>query len=90
MSAEQVKPKAKRAPTFYTEVEVDVDPYELERAGWRYVGKDADGKSVESDDEETTVEEVAEVVMEWHRDAHDMPWQWCSEEPCDSMRRLLP
>jgi len=62
--------------TTYTEVEVNIDPSELEAEGWRYVGTD----------ESPTTRHVIDVVRRWHDEAHVGPWQWCSEEPCDTLR----
>lgn len=74
-------PQAKRPPYFttYAECEVDVDPSELERAGWVYVGKDKD--------DAPTTESVLDTVIRWHDDNHDGPWRWCSHDLCDSLRR---
>jgi hypothetical protein len=78
-------PVRKRIPTFYTsvDVDVDIDPQELEDAGWRYVGKedDAAGPSTQT---------VLDVVRRWHDDTHAGPWQWCNEEPCDTLRGRGP
>lgn len=70
---------ANRAPRFttYTEVEVDLEPEDLEREGWVYVGKDK-GRP--------TSEGVIDVVMRWHDDSHDGPWRWCQHELCDQLR----
>ena len=66
------------APIFatYAEVEVDIDPSELERAGWVYVGKK----------DEPTTERVIDVVMRWHDDNHEGPWRWCRHDLCDALR----
>ena len=73
--------RAKRPPTFTTsefvEVEVDIDPDELEKAGWVYVGKGEDAP---------TTEHVLDTVMRWHDDNHDGPWRWCQHELCDQLR----
>jgi hypothetical protein len=79
------KPKPKARP-FYTTVEVDVDPHDLEEAGWRYVGRGADK---DEDDDTPTDEEVLEVVMRWHiTDEHDLPWRWCRHPLCDELRGM--
>lgn len=67
-----------RAPRFstYVDVEVDIEPEDLERAGWVYVGK---GDVVATDT-------AVDVVREWHNEAHEGPWQWCAEQPCDALR----
>lgn len=66
------------APTFttYTEVEVDIDPSDLERAGWVYVGKD----------DKPAPEQVIDTVMRWHDDNHEGPWVWCKHDLCDALR----
>jgi len=72
-------PVRKRPPSFSTYVDCDVDiPAEdLERAGWRYVGRDENVPSTET---------VLDVVRRWHDDTHPDPWRWCHEEPCDTLR----
>lgn len=72
----------KRPPMFttYAEVEVDVDPEDLERAGWVYVGKK------KGQDVEVTTEHVLTTVRRWHDDNHDGPWMWCSHDLCDQLR----
>lgn len=74
---------AKRPPTFRTEVEtwaeVEIEPSELEEAGWVYVG--GEGK-----DATPTSEHVIETVMRWHDEVHDGPWRWCQHALCDQLR----
>ena len=81
MSALARRPE-KRIPTFTTSeyVDIDIDPEELEAAGWRYVGDEKDGQPVIAE------EKALDIVHRWHDDTHDGPWQWCAEEPCDSLR----
>lgn len=71
---------AKRWPRFstYTEVDVDIEPEDLQRAGWVYVGDDTEG--------EASTERVIDVVHRWHDDHHDGPWRWCQHELCDELR----
>jgi hypothetical protein len=80
------EPARKRAPYFttYTEVEVDVRPEELERAGWVYVGKGEDDTKLV--DALSSAEEVTERVRRWHDDTHPGVWQWCQERPCRDLR----
>jgi hypothetical protein len=74
---------AKRPPTFRTEVEtwaeVDIEPSELEAAGWVYVGK-KDGKDA------PTSEQVIDTVIRWHDDNHADPWRWCQHDLCGQLR----
>lgn len=74
---------AKRAPRFttYTEVEVDLEPEDLEREGWVYVGKSIKGEPLVP-----TTDTVLDVVRRWHDDTHDGPWVWCQHELCDQLR----
>lgn len=71
----------RRAPTFSTTefVDIDIDPEELERAGWVYVGK-------KGEDAALPTQIVLDVVRGWHDRTHPDPWRWCSEEPCDTLR----
>lgn len=73
---------AKRPPTFRTEaeawVEVDIEPSELEEAGWVYVGKK--GKDA------PTSEQVIDIVQKWHDREHPGPWRWCDHALCDELR----
>jgi hypothetical protein len=59
--------KVKRAPTFTTSeyVDVEVDPEDLEAAGWVYVGKQGDGVTASSGT-------VLDVVRAWHDEIHDI------------------
>lgn len=84
MSAMRVE-GAKRPPYFstYTEVEVDIDPTDLEAAGWIYVGKGKDG-------DQPTTDQVIDVVVRWHDDNHSLPWRWCDHELCDALRGREP
>jgi hypothetical protein len=66
----------KRAPRFLTYAEVDIDPEDLEREGWRYVGKD-DGPGAET---------VMDTVRRWHDREHPDPWAWCQHDLCDALR----
>lgn len=74
----------KRAPVFvtYTEVDVDVEPEDLERAGWVYVGK---GNAAPLD-AITTTERLLIAVESWHNDEHDGPFRWCAHGLCDQLR----
>lgn len=69
--------QSSRPPTFttYSEVEVDIDADELEDAGWVYVGKG-----------QVSSAGAFEIVRAWHDEAHEGPWQWCGEQPCDALR----
>lgn len=74
-------PIRKRPPYFYAEVSVDIDPHDLEAAGWVYMGKGSDeGESFVPDDR------VIDVVRRWHDDNHDGRWMWCNHELCDELR----
>jgi hypothetical protein len=68
-----------RPPTFttYTEVEVDVEPRDLERAGWVYVGKDKG----------PTTETVLDKVRRWHDDNHADAWINCRHALCGEVNR---
>jgi hypothetical protein len=70
---------ATTAPRFttYTDVEVDIEPDELERAGWVFVGKDADPPR----------EAAVDAVRRYHDVAHDTSWRFCQIEPCYSLNR---
>ena len=74
--------KKKRPPTFshYVDIDVDIDPEDLERAGWRYVGKDDDDADALPD------ETVLDVVERWHCESHDGPWRFCDDSLCDELR----
>lgn len=67
-------------PTYTTEVEawveVEIEPEQLEEAGWVYVGTD----------ELPTTEHVLNIVRRWHEDVHSGPFRWCTERPCDELR----
>lgn len=83
MSAQRATRRVgKRPPYFttYTEIEVDIAPEELERAGWVFVGEDGG----------PTSERVIDVVHRWHDDNHEGPWTWCQHEPCDTLRGRNP
>lgn len=73
----------KRAPYFNTSVDVDVDipPWELERAGWVYVG---------GNNEVPTAGQVQRAVVpaieEFHDDEHDGPLRWCRHIICATAR----
>lgn len=69
----------KTSPTFttYTEVEVDIEPRELEREGWVYVGKDKG----------PTTETVLDTVRRWHDDNHSDPWICCRHDLCRELNR---
>jgi hypothetical protein len=72
--------KRKRPPIFtvYEKVEIEVDPRDLERAGWRYVG--------DENTDVVTEENAVDVVRRWHDETHPGPWQWCEAQPCDTLR----
>lgn len=72
----------KRPPTFTVSeyVDFDIDPTELEEAGWVYVGTSEDGQ------EQPSPTTVLDAVVAWHERAHDGPWRWCSHELCDELR----
>lgn len=76
--------KQKRPPRFtaYKEVQVDIDPADLERAGWVYVGKGDETPA----DLATSAEQVEAKVRNWHDDEHDGPWRWCTHVLCDDVR----
>lgn len=70
--------KVKRPPMFYhtetVDVDVDIDPEDLEAAGWVYVGKDGD--------EPLSTEHVLDAVRRWHDDNHTDPWIVCFHPLC--------
>lgn len=74
--------KSKRPPTHYHSeyVDIDIDPEDLERAGWKYVGKDGD------EGEAMPERKALDIVRDWHNETHEGPWQWCPEQPCDTLR----
>lgn len=79
------KSQPKRPPTFstYVDVDVDIDPEDLEAAGWVYVGKGKDDTPQQPPSESR----VLSVVKQWHDDYHDGPWRWCRHIVCDDLRR---
>lgn len=72
-------PALARPPTFTTDsfVEVDIDPSELEDAGWVYVGKGDD----------PTTETLADLIHDWHDREHPEPWRTCGHELCRAVTR---
>ena len=80
MSAVQQE-KEKRAPYFtaYVDTEVEVSPYDLQRAGWVYVGK----PGAEAPRSVAQVQRaVVPVVEVFHDDEHEGPMRWCRHPVC--------
>lgn len=83
-AAPEETPKRRvRPPSFtaYEEVSVNISPRDLERAGWRYVGKEGEIPLPAPD-------HVIDVVRRWHDDEHDGPWRWCRHPVCDGVRHV--
>lgn len=76
---------SRKAPSFGTsawvEVDVDIDPEELEAEGWVFVGKSETGPSMER---------VIDTVRRWHETSHDSAWQFCDHELCHELRAVQP
>lgn len=72
-----------KPPPFHTEaeeyvtVDVEIDPSELEDAGWVYVGKN---------EALPPTEHVLDVVKRWHDFNHEGPWQFCFDPLCSELR----
>ena len=70
--------RVRRRPiTITTEVDVDVDPDDLEDAGWVYVG---DGPTPKERDR------TFGVILAWHDEVHPDPLKVCDEQPCRALR----
>lgn len=73
-----VKPPAFRTEhEEYVYVDVEIEPDELEEAGWVYVGEQ---------EKYPPTEHVLEVVRRWHDYNHEGPWQFCTFPLCDELR----
>jgi hypothetical protein len=69
--------KKKRSPYFTTEVDIEIDPHDLEEAGWVFVG-DKDDKPLTPSEGDA----IRSTVRRWHDQAHPDAWRFCFLEPC--------
>lgn len=81
----------KRAPYFNTNVDVDVDiaPWELEAAGWVYVGKGAETTKA-GEIPLPPASYLAPFVAETHDEEHDGPMRWCQHRLCRAIEDYEP
>lgn len=71
----------------YVETEVDIDPADLEAAGWRYVGAADDTPS----DAASELERVCSTIRSMHdEDRHAGPFRWCTAKLCRVAVEILP
>ena len=80
MSAMRAERKREnRPPSFqwseYVDVDVTIDPEDLEREGWVYVGKNKNAP---------TEDEWVALIQRNHDDEHAGPMRWCQHPLCSA------
>lgn len=70
------------APYFTATIDtdVDIDPEDLEAAGWVYVGSQTKPEPVSK--------LLAERIERWHDENHAGAWPWCVDEFCRDIRAI--
>lgn len=75
----QPRPLRRRRASVYVTTEVEINPADLEDAGW-----------VLAEDATPDLENrLLLIVRAWHDDAHAEAWPWCTQQPCRDLRETL-